>query len=92
MYDNYYKKKRELTTDGKKLKYFGTKSALLRGRVLCRTRTKKTDGTNENNTSVKTIINKTGDNSKKYLERTYPTLDKSNYLNLISAPHECVKP
>ena len=90
MYDNYYKKKREVTADGKKLKYFGTKSALLRGRVLCRT--KKTDGTNDNNENVKTILNKSRLPGKKYLERTYPTLDKSNYLNLISAPHECVKP
>lgn len=66
MYDNYYKKKREFNANGK-LKYFGTKSALLRARVLCNTK----------------------DSKNKYLERTYPGLDKSNYLNLISAPNEC---
>ena len=84
MYDNYYKKKREFNANGK-LKYFGTKSALLRARVLCNTKNSK----NANNESVKTIINKTNIAKNKYLERTYPGLDKSNYLNLISAPNEC---
>ena len=89
MYDNYYKKKRELNANGTKLKYFGTKSALLRGRISCST--KKRDDKNNivKNESVKTIINKTNTKPNKYLERTYPTLDKSNYLNLISVGHEC---